>query len=118
MEPYKFNASNEDALRQILFLCMYIINALIAYFFGIFLYRLLLNVYDSEVEKDKVFFDDRFRVQFFTVTLLASVYIGVIYLTDMGYYFYKWNNLNVFTYLKVVSFYGLGSSHHSLLLQV
>ena len=81
---------------------MYIINALIAYFFGIFLYRLLLNVYDSEVEKDKVFFDDRFRVQFFTVTLLASVYLGTIYLTDMGYYIYKWNNLNVFTYLKVV----------------
>ena len=81
---------------------MYIINALIAYFFGIFLYRLLLNVYDSEVDKDKVFFDDRFRVQFFTVTLLASVYFCALYLTDMGYYFYKWNNLNVFTYLKVV----------------
>ena len=102
MGPYKFYESDEDVLRQIVFLCMYIINALIAYFFGIILYRLLLNVYDSAVDKDKVFFDDRFRVQFFTVTLLASVYFGALYLTDMGYYIYKWNNLNVFTYLKVV----------------
>ena len=81
---------------------MYIVNAAIAYVFSIFLYRLLLKVYDSEVEREKNFFDDPFRVQFFTVTLLASVYFCALYLTDMGYYFYNWNNLNVFIVMKMV----------------
>ena len=78
---------------------MYIVNALTTYFFGIFLYRLLLKVYDSEVEREKNF---PFRVQFFTVTLLASVYLGAIYLTDMGYYYHNWDNRNVFIVLKMI----------------
>ena len=65
---------------------MYIANALIAYSFGIFLYQILLNVYNSEGEREKDFFDDPFRVQFFTVTCLASAYFGILYLTDMSYY--------------------------------
>ena len=43
-----------------------------------------------------------FRVQFFTVTLLASIYLGAIYLTDMGYYFHNWDNHNVFILLKMI----------------
>ena len=81
MESYNYHESNKDpneALGQQLFLYMYIVNAVIAYFFGIFLYRLLLKVYDSEVEREKDFFDDPFRVQFFIVTLLASVYISTL----------------------------------------
>ena len=105
VEPYNYYESNKDpneALGQTLFLYMYIVNAAIAYFFGIFLYQLLLKVYDSEVEREKKFFDDPFRVQFFTVTFLASVYFGALYLTDMGYYLCKWNNPNVFIVLKMV----------------
>ena len=81
MESYNYHESNKDpneALGQKLFLYMYTVNAVIAYVFGIFLYRLLLKVYDSEVEREKDFFDDPFRVQFFIVTLLASVYISTL----------------------------------------
>ena len=105
VEPYNYYESNKEpneALGQKLFLYMYIVNAAIAYVFSIFLYRLLLKVYDSEVEREKNFFDDPFRVQFFTVTLLASVYFCALYLTDMGYYFYNWNNRNVFIVMKMV----------------
>ena len=105
VELYKYNESNEDPnekLGQRLFLYMYTVNAVTAYVFGIFLYRLLLEVYDSAVEREKNFFDDQFRVQFFTVTLMASVYLGALYLTDMGYYFHKHDNANVFIVLKMV----------------
>ena len=105
VEPYNYHESSKDpneALGQKLFLYMYTVNAVIAYVFGIFLYRLLLKVYDSEVEREKNFFDDSFRVQFFTVTLLAGVYFDALYLTDMGYYLHNWDNLNVFIVLKMV----------------
>ena len=102
MEPYNYHKSNKEPnekLGQELFLYMYIVNAVTTYFFGIFLYRILLKAYDSEVEREKNF---PFRVQFFTVTLLASVYLGAIYLTDMGYYFHNWDNRNVFIVLKMI----------------
>ena len=89
---------------------MYIVFAVITCFIAIFLYQELHKVYDSEVEKenseerkevgrDK---DFPFPVQFCTVTFLASVYIGVLYTTDMWYYIYNWNNCNVFIVLKMM----------------
>ena len=71
-------------------------------FFWYFLFQLPLQVYDRKVKREKDFFGDPFQAQFFTVTLLASVYIGALYLTDMSYYIYNWNNLNVFIVLKMV----------------
>ena len=105
VEPYNYHESSKDpneALGQKLFLYMYIVNAVIAGIFGIFLYRLLLEVYDSAIKRKKNFFEDRFRVQFFTVTLMAGVYFSALYLTDMGYYFHNWDNPNVFIVLKMV----------------
>ena len=67
VETYNYHESNKEpneALGQRLFL--YIVNAVTTYFFAIFLYRLLLKVYDSKVEREKNFFDDSFRVKFFT----------------------------------------------------
>ena len=55
VEPYNYHESNKDpneALGQKLFLYMYIVNAVIAHVFGFFLYRILLKVYDREVERD------------------------------------------------------------------
>ena len=102
MELYNNNESNIDpneALGQKLFLWAYIVTTVIAYRFGIFLYQLLFEVYDSEVGRDK---DFPFPAQFLTVTFLASVYIGALYVTDIIYYCYNWNNLNVFIGLKMV----------------
>ena len=98
VEPYNYNESNIDPNEEIgqqLFLCMYIVNAVIAYVFGIFLYQQLHKVYDGEVKKEK---DDPFRLQFFTVILLASVYFVALYLADIYYYMYiyNWNNRNGF----------------------
>ena len=98
MEPYNYHESNKDPneeLGQSLFYWMYLVKAPIAYIIGIFLYLELLEVYDSKVGRDK-----DFPFQFFT--LLASVYIGALYLTDMVYYcYYNWNNRNVFIDLKM-----------------
>ena len=102
MEPYNNNESNIDpneALGQRVFLYMYIANAVIAYVLGYFLYQLLLEVYDSEVGRDK---DFPFPPQFITVTFLASVYLIIPSFVDMVYYCYNWNNLNVFIGLKMM----------------
>ena len=107
MEHYNWDESNKDPnerLGQKLFLCMYMVNAVIAYVFGYFLYQLLLEVYDSEVGRDK---DFSFPPQFFTVTFLAVVYIIALYLTDIIYYgynyWYNWNDYNGFIVLKVMA---------------
>ena len=99
MEPFNYHGSNKDpneALGQELFLWMYIVNTIIAYVIGISLYRLLLKVYDSEVERDQDFL---FLVQFLTVT---GIHFIALYFIDMVYYIYNWNNCNVFIVLKVV----------------
>ena len=104
MEPYNYmyNEDPNETNGQILFFCMYIVNAVIAYVFGCLLYKLLLERYDSEVKRTKRFpFPPLFR----TVTFLASVYIVAIYLADIGYYIYNWNSPNVFfihVYLKMI----------------
>ena len=100
VEPYNYHESNKDPnerLGQLFFLAMYIMNAMIAYVFGYFLYPLLLKVYDSEVERDQ---DFPFPVQFLTVT---GIYFIVLYLADFIYYCYNWNNLNVFIILKMIA---------------
>ena len=113
MEPYNYYESNKDPneiLGQELFFWMYIVLAVITCFIAIFLYQELHKVHDSELGKenpeerkevgrDK---DFPFPVQFFTVTFLASVYIGVLYATDLGYYIYNQNNCNVFIVLKMM----------------
>ena len=98
VESYNYHESNKDpneALGQHLFLYMYIVNTLTTYFFGIFLYRLLLKVYDSEIKGKNTS-----SMTHFKFSSLQLLFWQV--LTDMGYYIYNWNNLNVFTYLKVV----------------
>ena len=99
MEPYNYYESDKDpneALGQQLIYWMYLVKAVIVYIIGFFLYRELLEVYDSKVGRDK-----DFPFQFFT--LLASVYIGALYVTDMGYYYYyNWNNCNVIIALKLI----------------
>ena len=71
----------------------------IVYISGFFLYVELFEVYDSKVGRDK---DFPSKAQFFTVAFLASVSIGVLYLVDMCYYCYNWNNCNVFIVLKMI----------------
>ena len=99
VEPYNWHESNKDPnenLGHILFFCINIPSTVIACVFGVFLYQLLLEVYDSEVERDQDFL---FLVQFLTVT---GIHFILLYLTDMCYYFYNLNNLNVFIVMKMI----------------
>ena len=107
VEPYNYHKSNKDPnelLGQKLFLYMYVTNAVVALIVGIFiLLPLLFRVYDRAAKRNNKFFSDPTRVQLFTVTLLASIYISAVYIADMYYYIkisYKYFNL--FLILKLL----------------
>ena len=106
VEPYIYHESNKDPnelIGQTLFVYMYVTNAVVALIVGIFILPLLLKVYDRAAKKNDKFFRNSTRVQLFMVTLLASVYIGAVYIADMYYYIkisYKYFNL--FLILKLL----------------